>query len=451
MTITHSAPVLSSTPAQSIVDNKLLRPFRMHTPNMQALWALSPLLFSAASALPQASVTPSPSSSVPASSAPAPTATAGGNPFEGYDLYVNPYYKSEVESLAIPSMTGELAEKASAAANVPSFHWLDTTAKVPTMGEFLEDIKSKNDAGAKTAGIFVVYDLPDRDCAALASNGEFLISDGGVEKYKAYIDSIREQVEKYSDTQIILVIEPDSLANLVTNLNVEKCANAQDAYLECTDYALKQLNLPNVAMYLDAGAHHPPTQYSQTVKLTPNRPRRMARLARQHWPRRRTVRLRVQERRVPGRRARSGHQRRKLQRLVHRHMSFLHPGQPVCDEKTYINNFAPQLKSAGFDAHFIVDTGRNGNQPTGQSEWGDWCNVKNTGFGVRPTTETGDELVDAFVWVKPGGESDGTSDTSAERYDAHCGYADALTPAPEAGTWFQAYFEQLVENANPSL
>lgn len=48
-------------------------------------------------------------------------------------------------------------------------------------------------------------------------------------------------------------VEPDSLANLVTNLDVPKCANAKDAYLECTDYALEQLNLPNVAMYLDAG------------------------------------------------------------------------------------------------------------------------------------------------------------------------------------------------------
>lgn len=81
--------------------------------------------------------------------------------------------------------------------------------------------------------------------------------------------------------------------------------------------------------------------------------------------------------------------------------------------------------------------GRNGNQPTGQNEWGDWCNVKNTGFGARPTTDTGDELVDAFVWIKPGGESDGTSDTSADRYDAHCGLSSALKPAPEAGTWFQ--------------
>ena len=30
----------------------------------------------------------------------------------------------------------------------------------------------------------------------------------------------------------------------------------------------------------------------------------------------------------------------------------------ICDEKSYINNFAPQLASAGFDAHFIVDTGK---------------------------------------------------------------------------------------------
>lgn len=68
---------------------------------------------------------------------------------------------------------------------------------------------------------------------------------------------------------------------------------------------------------------------------------------------------------------------------------------------------------------------------------------------MRPTTNTGHDLVDAFVWIKPGGESDGTSDTSAARYDYHCGLSDALKPAPEAGQWFQAYFEQLLVNANP--
>lgn len=81
--------------------------------------------------------------------------------------------------------------------------------------------------------------------------------------------------------------------------------------------------------------------------------------------------------------------------------------------------------------------GRSSVRPTQKSDWGDWCNVKGTGFGVRPTTETGDELEDAFVWIKRGGESDGTSDSSSARYDAHGGYSDALQPAPEAGTWFQ--------------
>lgn len=48
-------------------------------------------------------------------------------------------------------------------------------------------------------------------------------------------------------------VEPDSLANLVTNMAVSKCANAYSAYLECTNYAITQLNLDNVATYLDAG------------------------------------------------------------------------------------------------------------------------------------------------------------------------------------------------------
>ena len=84
----------------------------------------------------------------------------------------------------------------------------DTAAKVPTMGEFLADIRAQNKAGASPpiAGQFVVYDLPDRDCAALASNGEYSIADGGVAKYKAYIDAIREVLVEYSDIQTILVI-----------------------------------------------------------------------------------------------------------------------------------------------------------------------------------------------------------------------------------------------------
>lgn len=76
------------------------------------------------------------------------------------------------------------------------------------MKPLLADIRAKNEDGATPpiAGTFVVYDLPDRDCAALASNGEYSIADGGVANYKAYIDSIREVLIEYSDIQTILVI-----------------------------------------------------------------------------------------------------------------------------------------------------------------------------------------------------------------------------------------------------
>lgn len=76
------------------------------------------------------------------------------------------------------------------------------------MGEFLGNIKALNAAGASppVAGTFIVYDLPDRDCAASASNGEYSIANGGVDNYKAYIDAIKAQLTTYSDVQVILIV-----------------------------------------------------------------------------------------------------------------------------------------------------------------------------------------------------------------------------------------------------
>lgn len=229
-------------------------------------------------------------------------------------------------------------------------------------------------------------------------------------------------------------IEPDSLANLVTNLNVAKCSNAQSAYMECTNYAVKQLNLPNVAMYLDAGHagwlgwpanQAPAAQLYAKVYKDAGSPKSLRGLATN----------------VANYNAWS----------LSSAPSYTSPN-PIYDEQKYINALEPQLASNGWTGcKFITDQGRSGKQPTGQTEWGHWCNAKGTGFGIRPSANTGDALLDAFVWVKPGGECDGTSDTSAARYDYHCGLSDALQPAPEAGTWFQAYFEQLLTNANPSF
>ena len=59
--------------------------------------------------------------------------------------------------------------------------------------------------------------------------------------------------KKYPNTAIALVIEPDSLPNLVTNADLQTCKDSASGYREGVAYALKQLNMPNIAMYIDAG------------------------------------------------------------------------------------------------------------------------------------------------------------------------------------------------------
>jgi len=298
-------------------------------------------------------------------------------------------------------------------------------------------ISAANKAGANPpiAGQFVVYDLPDRDCAAAASNGELASASGGSARYKAeYIDVIRAKLQKYSDVKVILVIEPDSLANMITNLGVAKCSAAQSQYIENTIYAIKQLALPNVTMYLDGG-HGGWLGWPANLALAAPFYAKLYKDA-------------GAPKQLRGFAVNVSNYNAWTIATCPKYTS----PNPNCDEKKYIEAFAPLLASNGWsDVHFIMDTSRNGVQPTAQIEQGNWCNVIGTGFGLRPGAATGSSLLDSFVWIKPGGEADGTSDTTATRYDFHCGSADALKPAPEAGTWFQAYFEQLLKNANPSF
>jgi cellulose 1,4-beta-cellobiosidase len=76
------------------------------------------------------------------------------------------------------------------------------------MDTYMAEIKAVNVGGASPPylGMFVVYDLPDRDCAAAASNGEYSITDNGVATYKAYIDAIVIVAKKYPTQRIVFVI-----------------------------------------------------------------------------------------------------------------------------------------------------------------------------------------------------------------------------------------------------
>lgn len=80
--------------------------------------------------------------------------------------------------------------------------------------------------------------------------------------------------------------------------------------------------------------------------------------------------------------------------------------------------------------HFVIDTSRNGQGPRGNR----WCNPPGRGLGTPPTTDTGHPLVDAFLWIKTPGESDG-----------ECG------KAPKAGVWWPRYALGLAQRANPPL
>ncbi len=100
---------------------------------------------------------------------------------------------------------------------------------------------------------------------------------------------------------------------------------------------------------------------------------------------------------------------------------------------------------------FVIDTSRNGqgpwvppaDHPAGDPQ--DWCNPPDRGLGLLPTTDTGHDLVDAYLWIKTPGESDG----QCTRWGA--GPEDPVREMidPAAGVWFPEQALELVHLANP--
>lgn len=114
--------------------------------------------------------------------------------------------------------------------------------------------------------------------------------------------------------------------------------------------------------------------------------------------------------------------------------------------------FAANLGTAVPTAHFVVDTSRNGqgpwvapSHPPGDPQ--EWCNPPGRGLGYRPTADTGQPLVDAYLWVKIPGESDGGC------YRWTTGPQDPVRNVidPAAGNWFPDMALELARNANPPL
>jgi len=365
----------------------------------------------------------------------------GKNPFAGHEFYLNPYYVDEVDKAIAQMSDSSLISKAEKMKTYSNAIWLDTIKNMQTWLEtnLKGALAQQQSTGSNVLTVFVVYDLPGRDCHALASNGELLANDSDMQRYKSeYIDVIEKHLKTYKSQPVVLIVEPDSLANLVTNLeSTPACAASESYYLDGHAYLIKKLGvLPHVAMYLDIG-------HAFWLGWDDNREKAGK------------VYSKVISSGSPGK-------VRGFTDNVSNYTPWEDPTlsrgpdtewNPCPDEKRYLEAMYKDFTAAGIKSvYFVSDTSRNGHK-TDRKHPGEWCNQTGVGIGARPQASpvSGMEYLDAFYWIKPLGESDGTSDESAVRFDGYCGHETAMKPAPEAGQWFQKHFEQGLKNANPPL
>ncbi|THY23807.1 glycoside hydrolase [Aureobasidium pullulans] len=349
------------------------------------------------------------------------------NAFKNRQLYATPYYAAKVAASVKNIADPDLARRAAMIGDVGTFMWIDQKAVIPTIDAMIKGVPCTHIIG------LVIYDLPGRDCGGDASGGEY--DTGELDRYKAeYIDPLREIFLANPNTAIALAIEPDSLPNAITSLIHPRCAASVQEYKDGIAYALKQFDLPNVVQYIDAGNGNwlgwdpnvaPAAKVIADVWKAAGKPKSCKGIVTNvsnwnAWSM------------IPG----------EFENFKDAQYN------KAQDEKRYIHLLGAQLAANGMPNHAIVDTSRNGRVGL-RTYGGNWCNVKGAGFGIRPTSETDDDLCDAFVWVKVGGESDGGSDPSLPGYDPTCANADAFIPSPRAGSWNQAQFEQLVQNIIP--
>jgi endoglucanase len=227
---------------------------------------------------------------------------------------------------------------------------------------------------AKAAGalpVLVAYDIPWRDCSQYSS--------GGAPDATAYRRFIAEMAAGIAGRAAAVIVEPDALAGLGC-LSSEQ----QATYYSLLDYAVRTLGRSSAtAVYLDAGNagwQSPPTI--------------AARLKQANVAAARGFSLNVSN----------------------------------FDTSASEARYGQAIDSAlGLPARFVIDTSRNGRGP---APGGIWCNPAGRGLGAAPTAETGNELVDAFLWVKHPGASDGT-----------------CNGGPTAGTWWPSQALELAVNA----
>ncbi|WP_276530116.1 glycoside hydrolase family 6 protein [Saccharothrix coeruleofusca] len=408
------------------------------------------------------------------------------NPYAGARVYVNPEWSARAAR----------EPGGSAVANLPTGVWLDRIASIEGFSGRMGLRDHLDEALRQEADLvqLVLHNLPQRDCGRLSTNGELDVRE--LPRYRQeFIDPIAEILADpaYARLRVVVVVEHDSLPFLVThtipaNLATPECDRVKETgvYVEGVGYALAKLGaIPNVYNYLDI-AHHgwlgwasdrlPAAEvFAAAARAAGSTP------ANVHGFIANTADYSVLREEYFSRDDVVGGRPVLQSRWV--------DWNDFVDELSYARRFRAELVEAGFDpgVGVLVDTSRNGwggpNRPTGpgpktgvddyvdgsrldrRARIYNWCNQVGAGLGERPVAAP-EPGVDAYVWMKPPGVSDGASiplPTGEDNFNPMCdpsytGSPDA-TPdptgarpdAPPAGAWFSAHFQELLRNAHPPL
>ncbi|WP_329283476.1 glycoside hydrolase family 6 protein [Streptomyces sp. NBC_01451] len=209
-------------------------------------------------------------------------------------------------------------------------------------------------AGAGRVPVLVPYAVPDRDCGGASQGGA-----PDLDAYDGWIDAFAAGL---GSGEVIVILEPDSIAQ-TDCLSADRRADRL-ASLARAGRVLKAAN-PNARVYYDAG-------HSGW-----NTPAKQAALLRQ-----------------------AGAASAASSDGVFSNVSNFHRTD---DEIAYDRQVLDALGGpAGLGA--VIDTSRNGN---GAPADGEWCDPDGRKLGRAPTTDTGEARIDAYLWVKLPGESDG--------------------------------------------
>ena len=277
------------------------------------------------------------------------------NPFVGKKLFANPKWAAKLDQTYHSFLQkGDFinAMKVQKVKQIGTFVWVSRIADLPAIDEAIASARAvQKKTGKKQIVGLVLYDLPDRDCSAGESAGELDSDKGGLEIYKnEFVKPYAEKLAAATDLTFAVVLEPDSLANLVTNMGIELCAKAAPVYREGIAYAISSLQYDHVHLYIDA-AHGGWLGWDDNLPLAAKEFAEVVKLAGEG---------------------------KKIRGFV-TNVSNYNPFNAVVrenytewsnswDESHYASSLAPHLEAEGLPAHFIVDQGRV-QLPGAREEW----------------------------------------------------------------------------------